>query len=157
VPIPDITPLEQRASQLEDTEQKSFLDLIRSMLSWIPEERPRAAQYLRHLWILGRNALEAHAESPDSVTTLSQSFAQRQGFQSHHLRSVKSKSHKYRTYSGRGAHRRLRYPIGSTALNATEAKNMRTRAGFSAGWKRRFGQQPLSGSKSSVGALEAIA
>jgi serine/threonine-protein kinase SRPK3 len=43
--------LEKCEIRFEDEEKASFLDLIRSMLSWIPEERPTARECLNHPWV----------------------------------------------------------------------------------------------------------
>jgi hypothetical protein len=83
------------------------MDLIRSMLAWAPEERPTAAQCLRHPWIMGRD--EPQAKGPSSVPTPSQSFAQQQGLQSLGSRRVKVET---RNNLGRRASIRLRYSLG---------------------------------------------
>lgn len=51
VEIPDIT-LETSEGQLEGKDKVEFLDFIRKMLRWIPEERQTAKQLLRHPWLL---------------------------------------------------------------------------------------------------------
>lgn len=51
VKIPDVT-LERSEEQLEGKDKIEFLDFIRKMLRWIPEERQTAKQLLRHPWLL---------------------------------------------------------------------------------------------------------
>ncbi|KAI4628192.1 hypothetical protein J4E80_002330 [Alternaria sp. BMP 0032] len=50
VTIPKIS-LEERVSGLEGEEKELFLDFIRSMLRWRPEERKSATELLKHPWM----------------------------------------------------------------------------------------------------------
>jgi serine/threonine protein kinase len=43
--------LEERISVLEGEEKELFLDFIRSMLRWRPEDRKSAAELLEHPWM----------------------------------------------------------------------------------------------------------
>lgn len=48
--IPDLS-LENSEEQLEGENKASFLDFIRKMLRWVPEERQTAKQLLAHPWL----------------------------------------------------------------------------------------------------------
>ena len=51
VPIPDLS-LERAEERLTDAEDRAmFLDLVRKMLRWVPEERPTARELLEHRWL----------------------------------------------------------------------------------------------------------
>ena len=50
LPIPKIS-LEERVSVLEGEEKELFLDFIRSMLKWRPEDRKSATELLKHPWM----------------------------------------------------------------------------------------------------------
>ncbi|CAN9179254.1 unnamed protein product [Alternaria alternata] len=50
VTIPKIS-LEERVSVLKGEEKELFLDFIRSMLRWRPEDRKSATELLKHLWM----------------------------------------------------------------------------------------------------------
>jgi serine/threonine protein kinase len=50
VTIPKIS-LEERVSVLEGEEKELFLDFIRSMLRWRPEDRKSATELLKHPWM----------------------------------------------------------------------------------------------------------
>lgn len=48
--IPKIS-LEERVSVLKGEEKELFLDFIRSMLRWRPEDRKSATELLKHPWM----------------------------------------------------------------------------------------------------------
>ena len=50
VQIPD-TSLESSEEQLNGKNKALFLDLLRKMLQWVPEERQTAKQLLNHSWL----------------------------------------------------------------------------------------------------------
>ena len=50
VPIPNIS-LEHSESQLTGEDKASFLDFMRKMLQWVPEQRQTAKQLLDHEWL----------------------------------------------------------------------------------------------------------
>ena len=50
VQIPD-TSLEGSEEQLNGQNKALFLDLLRKMLQWVPEERQTAKQLLDHSWL----------------------------------------------------------------------------------------------------------
>lgn len=41
----------QQEENLEGNEQALFMDFIRSMLKWLPEDRPTAKQAMQHEWL----------------------------------------------------------------------------------------------------------
>ena len=50
IEIPDIS-LETSEKQLSSENKASFLDFMRKMLQWVPEERQTAKQLLNHPWL----------------------------------------------------------------------------------------------------------
>lgn len=50
-PVPQVS-LESQEMRLLGREQGSFLEFIRSMLQWLPEERRTAKQLLDDSWLL---------------------------------------------------------------------------------------------------------
>ncbi|KAN0072146.1 hypothetical protein V8E54_009875 [Elaphomyces granulatus] len=52
VPIPDQS-LESRESQLEGKNKELFLQFLRKILCWLPEERPTAQELLFDKWVIG--------------------------------------------------------------------------------------------------------
>jgi serine/threonine protein kinase len=47
------TRLEELETRLEGEEKERFLDLIRSMIQWRPEDRKSAGELLKHPWFDG--------------------------------------------------------------------------------------------------------
>lgn len=45
--------LERAETVLEGEEKKRFLNFVRSMLKWVPEERRKAEELLRDPWLEG--------------------------------------------------------------------------------------------------------
>ena len=50
--IPDVS-LENSEEQLGSDDKAFFLDFMRKMLQWVPEERQTAKQLLNHPWLSG--------------------------------------------------------------------------------------------------------
>jgi serine/threonine protein kinase len=50
ITIPKIS-LEQRISAVEGQEKELFLDFVRSMLRWQPDDRKSATELLKHQWM----------------------------------------------------------------------------------------------------------
>ncbi len=48
----DNTTLEDGEGRLQGKDQELFLDLMRSMLRWLPEERKTTKQLLYHPWLV---------------------------------------------------------------------------------------------------------
>ncbi|KAK3897351.1 hypothetical protein C8A05DRAFT_19867, partial [Staphylotrichum tortipilum] len=48
--------LESLVTSLEGEDKGVFLDLLRGLLCWLPEERLAAAQAYRHAWLRGGGA-----------------------------------------------------------------------------------------------------
>ncbi|KAI6816005.1 hypothetical protein KC342_g15678 [Hortaea werneckii] len=53
IPPPEVMSLERAEIVLEGEEKKRFLNFVRSMLKWVPEERPSAEELLRDPWLEG--------------------------------------------------------------------------------------------------------
>lgn len=53
IPSQEVMSLEQAETVLEGEEKKRFLSFVRSMLKWVPEERPSAEELLRDPWLEG--------------------------------------------------------------------------------------------------------
>jgi serine/threonine-protein kinase SRPK3 len=51
IPIPDIN-LEQLEQRLEGEDKQGYLQFIRRMLCWIPEERPTAEELIFDPWLM---------------------------------------------------------------------------------------------------------
>lgn len=52
LPPPTWKSIWEMEENLEGQEQELFLDFIRSMLRWLPEERPSAEELLNHQWLV---------------------------------------------------------------------------------------------------------
>lgn len=52
VPIPEQS-LESLESRLDGDDKRLFLQFIRKVLQWVPEERPTAAELLLDEWVRG--------------------------------------------------------------------------------------------------------
>lgn len=50
--MPPSIPLEHLEERLSGAEKESFLEFVRSMLKWLPEERRTARQLLDNAWLL---------------------------------------------------------------------------------------------------------
>lgn len=65
VPIPTDRTLEALATKPEDKEERElFINFIRGLLDWLPEERMDSFQVFSHLWIY-RNMSNAEQVSND--------------------------------------------------------------------------------------------
>ena len=53
IPPPEAMSLERAETVLEGEEKTRFLDFVRSMLKWVPEERLGAEELLRDPWLEG--------------------------------------------------------------------------------------------------------
>ena len=51
VPIPDVN-LERLEHRLHEEDKEGFLQFIRKMLSWVPEERPTAEELIFDPWLM---------------------------------------------------------------------------------------------------------
>lgn len=56
----DNTSLENSEVRLQGKEQELFLDLMRSMLRWVPEERKTPKQLLYHPWLAPSTSDDQH-------------------------------------------------------------------------------------------------
>jgi serine/threonine-protein kinase SRPK3 len=54
MPIPEMESLESSEENLTGDEQKKFLEFLRCMLQWRPEDRMTAKQLLDHPWVVKR-------------------------------------------------------------------------------------------------------
>jgi serine/threonine-protein kinase SRPK3 len=53
IPIPPTTILEESEENFEGEDKKAFLQFMRKMLQWVPEERQTAKQLLGDPWMNG--------------------------------------------------------------------------------------------------------
>ena len=84
VEVPQGTSLEQSEEFLEGKNKEMFLDFVRGMLQWRPEDRKTARQLLKDPWLNGHvtvpgfpatsarqgRALESHLEAPPSCNLI---------------------------------------------------------------------------------------
>lgn len=55
LPSPTWNPIWEYEENLTGQEQEAFLDFIKSMLRWLPEERPSAEDLLSHRWLVNED------------------------------------------------------------------------------------------------------
>ncbi|OAA63409.1 Protein kinase-like domain protein [Niveomyces insectorum RCEF 264] len=65
--VPTGVSFESLAKKLEGNEKIAFIDFVRSLLRWLPEERPISVQAFSHSWVQGKSTADDKKEQREKA------------------------------------------------------------------------------------------
>lgn len=63
--VPEGVSFESLAKKLEGNEKTAFVVFVRSLLRWLPEERPLSVQAFSHPWVQGKSNPDDKSEQQE--------------------------------------------------------------------------------------------